>query len=249
MDDMQTIKIPGTGNFQFSATKLDALGATEYTLVTVVMDTSGSVEDFADSLLNCLKSIVGACKKSPRSENLMLRYLTFNENVAEVHGFKPLNDIKVEEYKALKPFGMTALYDATYSAVGAMATYAKNLTDQEFGVNGATYIITDGLNNRGSMGPKQIKEKLKEAVKEEYLESQVTCLIALKDPSVQSGAWLNEVVRELKIFKEQAELTEIVEVGDATPQKLAKLANWVSSSISSQSQAMGTGGPSQPVAF
>jgi len=144
---------------------------------------------------------------------------------------------------------MTALYDATYSAVGAMSTYAKNLTAQEFGVNGATYIITDGLNNRGTMGPNQIKEKLKEAVKEEYLESQITCLIALKDPNIQSGVWLSGVVKELKLFKDQAELTEIVEVGEATPQRLAKLANWVSASISSQSQAMGTGGPSQPVSF
>lgn len=249
MDNMETMQIPGTGNFQFSATKLDNLEATEYTLVTVVMDISGSVEDFKDSLLDCQKAIVSACQKNQRSENLMLRFVTFNENVYEIHGFKPLLDINVNDYEPLKPSGLTALYDATYSAVGAMTSYAKNLTDQEFGVNGAVYIITDGLNNRGTMGPKQIREKLKEATKEEYLESQITCLIALKDPSVQDGMWLDEVVRELDYFKKEAGLTEMVDVGDATPQRLAKLANWVSASISSQSQAMGTGGPSQPVTF
>ena len=39
-----------------------------------------------------------------------------------------------------------------------------------------------------------------------------------------------------------------IDVGDATPRKLAKLAAFVSQSISSQSQALGTGGPSQNIA-
>jgi hypothetical protein len=36
-------------------------------------------------------------------------------------------------------------------------------------------------------------------------------------------------------------------MGNVTPGKLAKLAQFVSKSISSQSQALGTGGASQPV--
>jgi hypothetical protein len=47
----------------------------------------------------------------------------------------------------------------------------------------------------------------------------------------------------------EAELTEFIEIGDATPGQLAKLVNFVSSSVNSQFQALGTGGPSQPVTF
>lgn len=248
MEEMQSISIPGAGNFQFSATRLENLGATEYTLVTVVIDTTGSVQDFAVDLHNCLKAIVAACKKSPRAENLMLRVITFDTEIEEVHGFKLLNEVDPNKYKPFDPDGLTALYDATYSAIGAMTTYAKNLTDQEFGVNGAVYIITDGLDNRSTMLPHHVAEKLKEAAMEESLESQICCLIGLHDPNRQGG-WDQEVKRELTEFQVKAELTEFVDVGDATPQRLAKLANWVSSSISSQSQALGTGGPSQPVTF
>ncbi len=248
-DDMQTIQIPGTGNFQFSATKLENLGATKYTLVSVVIDITGSVQGFANDLHECLKSIVNACRKCQESENLLLRVLTFNTEVEEIHGFKLLSEVVPAMYQPFKPDGMTALYDATYSAIGAMTTYAKNLADQEFGVNGAIYIITDGLDNASTMRPHHIAEKLKEAQMEELLESQISCLIGLHDPNKQGGGWEQEVKEELKKFKDNAELTEFVDVGEATPQKLAKLANWVSSSISSQSQALGKGGPSQPITF
>jgi len=246
MDDMQTIAIPGTGNFQFSAVKLENLGATEYTLVTIAIDISSSVDPFADELLKSLKSIVESCKKSPRAENLMVRLITFNQEIQEIHGFKLLNQINVNDYKDLNPLGLTALYDATYSAIGAMTTYAKNLTEQEFGVNGAIFIVTDGMDNRSVMKPHHIAEKLKEGIAEEYIESHISCLVGLKDPSLH---WNDDIIKYLNKFKEEADLTEFLDVGDATPKKLAKLANWVSSSISSQSQALGTGGPSQQLTF
>ena len=40
----------------------------------------------------------------------------------------------------------------------------------------------------------------------------------------------------------------VIDAGDATPAKLAKLAVFISTSISSQSQHLGTGGPSQQIA-
>ncbi len=75
--DDQIINIPGAGGFQFSAVRIEDLGATEYTLVTIVCDISGSVIPFADSLLECIKSIITACQKSPRAENLLIRLLHF----------------------------------------------------------------------------------------------------------------------------------------------------------------------------
>ena len=95
-NDDQVISIPGPGSFQFSAIRLEDLGASEYTLVTIVCDISGSVAPFAAGLLKCIKSIVGACQKSPRSQNLLLRLLVFNYTVMEIHGFKNLDTIDLD---------------------------------------------------------------------------------------------------------------------------------------------------------
>ena len=245
-DDTQVIGISGPGSFQFSAVRIEDLGATEYTLATIVCDISGSVTRFADELLECIKAIVGACQKSPRAENLLLRLLLFNDKLQEIHGFVNLNDIDLASYDPLNPDSMTALFDATYDAVGATLEYSKRLVDQDFDCNGAVYIITDGMDNRSSMTPRSIKEKIEDAMSKEEIESIVTVLVALQDPGQRMGS---EVKRALEKFKNDANLSQFVDIGDATEGKLAKLANFVSESVSSQSQALGTGAPSQALNF
>ena len=128
---MKNISIPGPGTFSFSGIRPEKLGATEYTLVSIVVDETGSVMDFADDLLKTVKSIVKACARHPRADNLLIRLLSFNDQITEIHGFKPLTNINVNDYDPFDPAGMTALYDAAYSAVGATLTYAKMLTDQD----------------------------------------------------------------------------------------------------------------------
>jgi hypothetical protein len=91
---METGRVPGPGTFEFSGVRPEKLGATEYTLVTVVVDETGSVSAFADELLRCVRAIVEACASSPRADNLLLRLVTFNDRVAEIHGFRPLTTPK-----------------------------------------------------------------------------------------------------------------------------------------------------------
>jgi len=244
--DTQVIDVPGPGNFQFSAIRPEKLGATEYTLVTMVIDVTGSVRRFADELLNCVKSIVQACQKSPRVENLMLRFITFNEDLHEIHGFKPLSEINVNDYKPFDPVGMTALYDATYSGVGSTLTYAKSLIDQDFDVNGCVYIVTDGMDNASTVDPSYILSKIDNSIVKEEIESLITILIGVNDPN---SGYSQEIAKALKKFKDEANLTQFVDAGDATPQKLAKVANFVSQSVSSQSQSLGSGSASQPLVF
>ena len=245
-NDDQVIEIPGPGNFQFSAVRIEDLGASEYTLVTIVCDISGSVMHFADDLLGCIKTIVKACKKSPRAENLLVRLLLFNDKLFEIHGFKDLSNINPDDYKELEPDGFTALFDASYDGIGATVEYAKRLIQQDFECNGAVYILTDGMNNRGSMTPLTIKDKISSTLQGEEIESLVTILVGLHAPG---QPWEHAVKASLDLFYKEADLTQFIDIGDATPQRLAKLANWVSESVSSQSQALGTGAASQQLTF
>lgn len=248
MDTEEVMQQTGPGAFQFSGVRVENLGATEYTLVTIVLDISGSVQNFADELLKMVKTIVTACIKSPRSENLLIRYLTFNHNITEIHGFRLLSEIDTDkDYEELDPDGFTALFDASYDAIGATVDYSTRLVeDYEYDVNGAVYIVTDGMNNRGKMTPRSIKDKVAAALAKEQIESLITILIGLEDPS---SYWSAEVKQHLESFKTEADLTQFIEAGKATPGTLAKLANFVSQSVSSQSQALKSGAPSQTLGF
>lgn len=234
--DMQTGVIPGS-KFQFSAVRPEDLEETEYTLVTVALDMSGSVGGYENDILDCLKTIVDACQKNQRSENLMLRVLTFDTRVNEVHGFKPLSSIDKADYPGFNPGGMTALFDAAFTGIGATLTYGETLADQDFTVNGAIYLVTDGDDNSSTMPASAIEKLVGDAKRSEKIDSCITVLIGIGSGVTQQ--YLDE-------FKNQANLTQAISMGDITAGKLAKLAGFVSQSVSSQSQALGSGGPSVP---
>ncbi len=237
--DLETMR---TGShYQFSATRIEALGAAEYTLVTLAFDASGSVEPYAAQLEKALKTVFKSCEKSPRADNLMLRLTQFNHVVTELHGFKLLSAIKEDDYTGILQIGgSTALFDAAHEAVEATAAYGKQLMDQEFVANAIVVICTDGDDNASKATADAVKKAVNKAKSAEVLESLTIILIGVTGGNATLSVYLQD-------FKDGAGITQYVDIGEATPGKIAKLAAFVSQSISSTSTALGTGQPSQPL--
>ncbi len=238
--DANTMQTTQIANFSFSGVRPDKLGSTEYTLVTLVIDKTGSVNGFTQQLLSMKQAVVEACHRSPRADYLMLRSTEFNERVDEEHGFTELTRVDPAVYKAPRCTGSTALFDATRNAVMATNAYARMLSDQDFSVNGLVVVVTDGDDNCSHHTPSDVAAEVINGVQHEWLESLNVILVGV-NASLYSGP--------LQAFKDDAGLTQYVDVGDATPQKLAQLAQFVSRSISAQSQSLGTGGASQALVF
>ncbi len=239
---MEIGQIGNTQAFQFSATRIDHLGATEYSLVTIAVDVTGSTGGFAKELRECLITAVESCQKSPRSANLLLRVILFSSSlkngIEEIHGFKPLAEINTADYPQFHPYGSTPLYDAAFSAVGATNAYAAKLMSQDFLANGIVFVITDGDDNTSSTTMAMVKAEMQRAAKSEEIESLIGILIG-----INAGTFKDR----LEAF-EKATGMKYMDAGDTTKGKLAKLAEFVSQSVSSQSQSLGTGGPSQSIA-
>lgn len=232
----------GGSNFTFTGARIEELGATEYTLVTIAVDETGSVYGFDKKLRDMLLTVVRSCKYSARSDNLLVRAVTFGSQyqngVNEIHGFVPLADIDVNDYPAIVPGGATPLNDAVFSALGASNRYARDLADNDFGVNAIVFVITDGGENASVASMKMIKDEVQKAIRSESLESIVSILIGINAAGC-SGLLSN--------FQQEAGMTHYIDAGDATEKNLAKIAGFISQSILSQSQALGTGGPSQQI--
>jgi hypothetical protein len=244
---LQVHKIGGS-NFTFQAARIGSLGATEYTLVTIAVDTTGSTDGFTNQLREMLIKAVDACKKSPRKEFLLIRVLVFStlypNGHQELHGFVPVLEINTANYPTFVASGATPLWDATYAGVGALAEYGGELAANDFNANGILFVITDGVEGDWSgrpvstTTPKMIADKFAEITKTEVLESLVSILIGINAESCRD---------KLEDFRREAGFTQYIDAGDATEGSLAKLAAFVSQSVSSQSQAIGTGGPSQNI--
>lgn len=229
------------GAFQFSGVRPEDLGAAEYTLVTIVTDTTGSVAGFETTLRNAVIDAVRACEKSPRADNLLVRFVTFNTSVNEVHGFKTLRQIDPQkDYQPFRCDGATALYDATKEAIGATDAYAKVLTDNDFDVNGIIFILTDGADNQSKCNRTDIATAIRNVKRNEYLESLIVILIGVN--AAGCAQWLDE-------FHQEAGLSQYVDISAFDAAKGAKLAEFISKSTAAQSQSLGTGGPSDILKF
>lgn len=243
-DDMVSQAVGGTkGTFNFSGTRPEKLTALEYTLVTIAVDTTGSVTGFAPLLTEMTRTIIKGCRKAPRAENLLVRVVEFNsvDGVKEHHGFKLVRDIQEDsEYSSFHPRGNTNLYDTVHSSIQATLQYAKMLTDQDMIVNAATYFITDGEDNASSVGPQTVAQTLQQVQRDENLESLMSIVIGIN--AAQCHMSLDAFVRDTG-------MNQFIDAKDATPQNCAKVANFVSKSVSSVSQAVSTGGPSQTLSF
>lgn len=240
LNDVSALKqATAQSHYGFSATRIGSLGASEYTLASVVVDVSSSVAPFAADLTRAVKEVVRACKYSPRADNLLLRVTEFATGLNELHGFKLLENCNESDYdKALSVGGCTSLYDASLNAIEATTAYAGDLGRNDFGANGIIVVITDGDDNASTLTARGVQDALARSAREESLESLVTILIGvnIRDPHVS---------KTLRTFRADVGFTQYVELADADAKTLAKLADFVSKSISAQSQSLGTGGSSQ----
>jgi hypothetical protein len=232
-------------HFGYSAADLADLGASEYTLVTILVDESGSTAPFKDEMEKCIQEVVKACKFSPRSDYLMIRLVAFKSNMREIHGFKQLVDCDIANYDGcLQPGGTTLLFTTVKNAVDATNDYGNHLNKNDYDVNAIIFILTDGMDNEsGNTDAKTVGESLRKIMKDEYLESVLSILVG-----VGIGQY-SDVNTYLNTFKDQAGLNQYIEIKDANEKTLAKLAAFISKSISSQSTALGTGSSSKPLIF
>jgi len=247
------------GTFGFTAVNPEELGASGYTLADIVADCSGSTDGFTTEMEAALKMAVEALKDHPRADNMMVRLTRFDDQLEEVHGYMLVNDIDPTTYDGvLEPRGMTALFDGVISGCEAAANYGRTLIGKDYDANGIIIVLTDGLNNSGKYSAHRygaqyypdeatfkdqvgkVAKALKEPLKLECLESYISILI---------GVNCTECKEELEEFHLLAQFTQdFIPLEDAEPATIAKIGQFISESVSSQSEARGTGGPSQSIA-
>lgn len=234
-----------TQNFGFSAMNPNdvRLGGSEYTLVTLVIDDSGSISSKCRDMETVLKTVLESCRSSPRADNLMIRLIKFNTKHKEVHGFKLLSDINPTDYdNILIGQGGTALFDSTLDSLESMNQYGKELISQNYDVNGIIFILTDGDDNTSRMSLSDVNKEHNRATQGENLESLVSILIGVDTGKPGLKNYLDKV-------KSEAGLSQFEWMGAITPISLAKFAKFVSQSVSSQSKSLGSGQASQSLTF
>ena len=163
--DLDQVTLPNS-HYGYSATRLEDLGATEYTIATIVCDVSGSTAAFTFDMESAINKIVQACKFSPRADNLLLRLVAFDDNLSELHGFKLLENCNLVDYGGvLRSGGSTALYDAAENAIASTINYGQKLAGGDFSANAIFFVLTDGMDNASKLPARSVKDALARAAR------------------------------------------------------------------------------------
>ncbi len=244
--ESQTLETHNIGHFGYSAVPVSELQAAQFTLATIAVDRSGSTGGFTKDITDAVKSSVDALRRHPLKDQMLLRVVAFDNDMEEIHGFIPVDSISTDQYDGcFSARGMTALCDSCISAVEATESFSKTLAANKYLNNAIVIVITDGGNNSGKFSnlsdAVHVKSAFKSAMQRESLESMVTILIAVNFKGCKDI---------LDDFHTDAGFTNpIIGVEHATPDAIARIGNFITSSISSTSMVLGTGGPSQSLNF
>jgi len=243
--DQSQIVTFNTGTTKFSGAQINELESSQYTLCVLCVDSSMSISNFSHKISKAVKEVVRSLKNSKCSDNLMLRVLNFDRGTNEVHGFTEWNKCDLTQYDNIfkNLGGNTSLFDATVDGLDSLNTYGKELVDQDYSpVNAILIVITDGLDNFSTYTVKDVARKMKEGVGETKLESLLSILIGVNINDPQVGI-------ELKNFETVGGFDQYIELDNVTEDSIAKLANFISKSVSAQSSSLGGGSKSQTIAF
>ena len=233
MEEMNFDTFQTQNQFQYSAVEMESLGASEYTIVNLLVDTTGSVFDFKDDLEAAIKKIISKLQKHAKSENLLFRVATFDSysGIKEIHGFAPIGNIALDQY-VLNPNGGTPLYSATLDSVETTKEYADKLMESDTVdcLNTIFFVLTDGDENQ-SNDLKGDLLKIKDAMngirRSKSLESTMSILIGVN--AKECSGCLDE-------FHRQASFNHYIKIDD-----LDRLVEFIECAVSSTSMVLGTG--------
>lgn len=217
--------------FKYSAVPMDELGATEYTIVNLLIDATGSMFGFENKMEEGIQKIVKNLQGHPKSENLLFRVAKFegHNGIEEIHGFTPINSVDINKYK-IRLGGSTPLYDATLDSIETTKEYAENLikSGNVDCLNSIYFVLTDGEENDSKKADlNSIKKAMDQIRKSKDLESTMAILIGVNSV---------DCANELKEFHRKASFNHYLTIED-----IDKLTDFIETAVSSTSMVLGTG--------
>lgn len=241
---LQSFMIPG-GGYGYTGAAIDDIQSVTNTLAAVLFDESGSTRSFSRQMELASKKIIAFLRMCPEADNLIFRQDHFDTDIKEVIGWTPLAGVEDDVFDGCwAGGGCTALYYSEDHVSKYMQDYAHQLAQQRYISNGIICTMTDGGNYTpagpgNGVGEDVAKKAFAELVANEDMESIVSILIGINPAqSVQD---------ELQRHADEVGYTRYLPVEKADEATLAKIADFISKSIQSQSQALKTGGPSTKI--
>jgi hypothetical protein len=147
---------------------LHQLASNEVTLAMNIIDMSGSMAPFADTLIRAYnEDYLAAMSSSTAADDILVSTILFNQDVTLLHGYLPLLDASPLTRQVYDPDNMTALYDAVAAGLTNMVLYAQQLRQSGVMVRCLVIVYSDGADNASKQQAKDVRRASLELLKQE----------------------------------------------------------------------------------
>lgn len=171
-------------NFDFANFDPDQIDIEEVVNITLLIDTSGSMQDHKDHLNQKIKEMIEDIKSWHQAPKIFFSIGTFDSKIEVLTGFQPVKDVKIPVFNPLGD--STRLYDACLE-------FLKNVINQHQGNRkaGVTtksifFVLTDGRDNasagRASTEVKKLIDFMREDESTAGTFGSIMCGIGDKQP-------------------------------------------------------------------
>ena len=141
LGDLGTVVIAGAAGMD-----LEALTATDVTLVTLLVDASSSIHsrDLEDAVRDGQNLVLESFAKSREKDNILVALWAFNDDVSVMHSYVPVDDAVRLDKTNYRGLGATRLYDVWCDALAANVAYAELLRESGTPCRSIVVVVTDG---------------------------------------------------------------------------------------------------------
>jgi uncharacterized protein YegL len=125
---------------------LEDITASDVTLVTLLIDASGSIADrgLEQAVRDGETSLLDAFSGAKEKDSVLLALWTFNGDQKVLHSYVPVEDATRLDARNYRAGGATRLYDTWCDALAANVAYAQRLRDGGTPTRSVVVVVTDG---------------------------------------------------------------------------------------------------------
>jgi uncharacterized protein YegL len=123
------------------------LDASDATLVSVVLDMSGSMSPHKKAVIDAYNAMLSALSASKAAASILVSTWAFADTVTLLRGFQPVGWQKPLDRAEYAPDGCTALYDALLACMTGVVAYGQELYDNGVPSRRIVFVLSDGDDN------------------------------------------------------------------------------------------------------
>lgn len=125
----------------------DDLGASDATLVSVVLDMSGSMEPHRKDVIDAYNAMIRSLSGAKAATSILVSTWAFEDKARLLSSFEAVESKPRLTQAVYAPSGTTALYDAVLGAMTGLVAYGQRLWDEGVPTRRVLFVLSDGEDN------------------------------------------------------------------------------------------------------